>query len=104
MSIQATDEEEYKQEQVSSSSGYESSRSDGEEDQEGSWIPFIAIVLAGLFWWISYSGSRTAVKIRRSASSKRLQMKKKYGLRDDVKYKEMKGAGDGANQKYKRQG
>ena len=104
MSIQATDEEQYEQEQVPTSSENESSRSNVEEDQEGSWIPFIVIVVAGLLWWITYSDSRTAVKIRRSISSKRLQLKKKYGLRDDAKYKEMKGAGDGANQKYKRQG
>eukprot|EP00529_Nitzschia_sp_RCC80_P034375 CAMPEP_0113442090 /NCGR_PEP_ID=MMETSP0014_2-20120614/1429_1 /TAXON_ID=2857 /ORGANISM="Nitzschia sp." /LENGTH=105 /DNA_ID=CAMNT_0000332975 /DNA_START=554 /DNA_END=871 /DNA_ORIENTATION=- /assembly_acc=CAM_ASM_000159 len=105
MSIPATDEEEYEQEVMPASSGQASSGSNlEEEDQEGSWIPFIVIVLVGLLWWVTYSESRTAVKIRRSMSSKRIQLKKKYGLRDDAKYKEMKGAGDGANQKYKRQG
>jgi hypothetical protein len=34
--------------------------------------------------------------------SKRVQLKKKLGYRDESKYK--MGAGDGANQKYKRQG
>jgi len=104
MSIPATDEEKYEQEVMPANSGHASSGSNLEEDQEGSWIPFIVIVLVGLLWWINYSESRTAVKIRRSMSSKRIQLKKKYGLRDDAKYKEMKGAGDGANQKYKRQG
>ena len=104
MSIPGTYKGEYDQDELPTSSEHESSRSDVEEDQEGSWIPFIAIVLAGILWWVTYSASRTAVKIRRSMSSKRLQLKKKYGLRDDAKYKEMKGAGDGANQKYKRQG
>ena len=35
-------------------------------------------------------------------TKQKLKMKKKLGFRDDSKYK--MGAGDGANQKYKRQG
>lgn len=80
-------------------------RSDHVHDvQEGTWMPFILLSFVAMVWWLYTSESRRAIRLRRSMGMLRLNIKKKFGLRDDTKYKEMKGSGDGANQKYKRQG
>mmetsp|Transcript_5549 Transcript_5549/g.7099 ORF Transcript_5549/g.7099 Transcript_5549/m.7099 type:complete len:84 (+) Transcript_5549:70-321(+) len=68
----------------------------------GSWTPSLIIVGLFVLKWLISSPSNTAVKIRRFAQMKKLQFKKKFGYRDETKYK--MGAGDGANQKHKRQG
>jgi hypothetical protein len=73
------------------------------EEEEGSWIPFIVIVIVACVWWINYSQSSLATRARRTLGMQRVQLKKKFGLRDNSKYRD--GAvGDGANQRSKRQG
>jgi hypothetical protein len=80
-----------------------SSPSTYEEVEGGSWIPMIVILAGITMWWIAYSPSPTALRIRRFYNAKRLHWKKKLGLRDESIYKNGT-AGDGANQKHKRQG
>lgn len=74
-----------------------------EENAEGSWIPTLSASLLILLWWISYGQSARAVRIRRWYNTKRVQWKKKLGLRDESIYRDG-AAGDGANQNHKRQG
>eukprot|EP00532_Pseudo-nitzschia_australis_P000232 CAMPEP_0168197546 /NCGR_PEP_ID=MMETSP0139_2-20121125/21233_1 /TAXON_ID=44445 /ORGANISM="Pseudo-nitzschia australis, Strain 10249 10 AB" /LENGTH=78 /DNA_ID=CAMNT_0008122047 /DNA_START=96 /DNA_END=332 /DNA_ORIENTATION=- len=74
-----------------------------DEDTEGSWIPLLCIFILVLTWWTSYSQSTRALRARRWYNTKRVQWKKKLGLRDESIYRDG-SAGDGANQKHKRQG
>jgi hypothetical protein len=78
--------------------------SEEEEDtQQGSWTPMIIVLLLVLIRWIVFGqGSIVPVRVRRWYNMKRVKVKKEMGYRDESKYK-MK-TGDGANQKYKRQG
>jgi hypothetical protein len=109
----------------------------GEEQVEGSWLPFIAVAAMVFIWWLTSSQSQSAVKLRRSYQMQvrycappsqdndaqiiidhpadshmflsrdiclqRVQLKKKIGLRDESIYNNF-SAGDGANQRHKRQG
>eukprot|EP00536_Pseudo-nitzschia_multiseries_P009796 jgi/Psemu1/24294/gm1.24294_g len=68
-----------------------------EADAEGSWIPLLCVVVLLLLWWTSYSQSTRAVRTRRWYNTKKL------GLRDESIYRDG-AAGDGANQRHKRQG
>jgi len=72
------------------------------EEMEGSWWPTAVLVIVLLSCWIKYGSGRMAVGLRRTMNIQRLHWKKRLGFRDDSKYKMT--AGDGANQKYKRQG
>eukprot|EP00533_Pseudo-nitzschia_delicatissima_P004721 CAMPEP_0116078230 /NCGR_PEP_ID=MMETSP0327-20121206/489_1 /TAXON_ID=44447 /ORGANISM="Pseudo-nitzschia delicatissima, Strain B596" /LENGTH=76 /DNA_ID=CAMNT_0003568757 /DNA_START=44 /DNA_END=274 /DNA_ORIENTATION=+ len=74
-----------------------------DDNSEGSWIPSVVVSVLIVLWWISRSQSIKAVQIRRWYSVKRVQWKKKLGLRDESIYKNG-AAGDGANLKHKRQG
>ncbi len=38
----------------------------GEEQVEGSWLPFIAVSAMVFIWWLTSSQSQSAVKLRRS--------------------------------------
>jgi hypothetical protein len=74
-----------------------------EETPQGSWTPMIIVLLLVLIRWIVFGqGSIVPVRVRRWYNMKRVKVKKEMGYRDESKYK-MK-TGDGANQKYKRQG
>lgn len=77
---------------------------EGEEvhTSNGSWTPTVLVVLLFVLKWLLTSQNNMAVGIRRFVQMKKLQMKRQFGFRDDSKYK--MGAGDGANQKHKRQG
>eukprot|EP00934_Nitzschia_sp_Nitz4_P008162 Nitzschia sp. Nitz4//scaffold51_size120721//57813//58114//NITZ4_003728-RA/size120721-snap-gene-0.38-mRNA-1//-1//CDS//3329553865//8152//frame0 len=76
-------------------------------EPQGSWTPFVLLLLGFILWWAFYSQSPQAVKFRRwynlQLFVKRVQWKKKLGLRDESIYKNG-AAGDGANQRTKRQG
>lgn len=74
-----------------------------DEELQGSWIPLVIVVMAMFLWWLSTSTSPTALRIRRHYNTQRVQWKKRLGLRDDSVYK-TGAAGDGANQRHKRQG
>jgi hypothetical protein len=79
------------------------SEEEEEETPQGSWTPMIIVLLLVLIRWIVFGqGSIVPVRVRRWYNMKRVKMKKEMGYRDESKYK-MK-TGDGANQKYKRQG
>ncbi|CAJ1942974.1 unnamed protein product [Cylindrotheca closterium] len=69
----------------------------------GSWAPFLVIAAILTFRWISTGETGTPLRIRRWYNTKRVQIKKNLGLRDNSKYENFV-AGDGANKKYKRQG
>lgn len=73
-----------------------------EDEIEGSWIPTIVIILIFTARWLLTSQGDLAVSLRRMMQMRKIETKKKLGLRDDSKYK--MGVGDGASQKYKRQG
>lgn len=73
-----------------------------EDEIEGSWIPTIVIILIFTARWFFTSQGDLAVSLRRMMQMRKIETKKKMGLRDDSKYK--MGVGDGASQKYKRQG
>eukprot|EP00979_Chaetoceros_neogracilis_P001956 scaffold349_cov267-Chaetoceros_neogracile.AAC.51 len=75
---------------------------ENEETVQGSWVPIIIVLVLLTLRWLLTSQGNVAVSIRRMMQMQKLRTKKKFGLRDDSKYK--MGAGDGANQKYKRQG
>mmetsp|Transcript_25583 Transcript_25583/g.37965 ORF Transcript_25583/g.37965 Transcript_25583/m.37965 type:complete len:80 (+) Transcript_25583:88-327(+) len=75
---------------------------ENEDVLKGSWAPTITVVIILIMRWLITSQGNLAVSLRRMMQMQKLQTKKKLGLRDDSKYK--MGAGDGANQKYKRQG
>jgi hypothetical protein len=79
------------------------SEEEEEETPQGSWTPMIIVLLLVLIRWIVFGqGSIVPVRVRRWYNMKRVKVKKEMGYRDESKYK-MK-TGDGANQKYKRQG
>mmetsp|Transcript_8715 Transcript_8715/g.20866 ORF Transcript_8715/g.20866 Transcript_8715/m.20866 type:complete len:82 (-) Transcript_8715:605-850(-) len=69
----------------------------------GSWAPFLVLATILAFRWISTGQTGTPLRIRRWYNTKRVQLKKKLGLRDNSKYENFV-AGDGANKKYQRQG
>mmetsp|Transcript_11966 Transcript_11966/g.17842 ORF Transcript_11966/g.17842 Transcript_11966/m.17842 type:complete len:83 (-) Transcript_11966:618-866(-) len=69
----------------------------------GSWAPFLVLAAILTFRWISTGQTGTPLRIRRWYNTKRVQLKKRLGLRDNSKYENFV-AGDGANKKYKRQG
>mmetsp|Transcript_9517 Transcript_9517/g.17892 ORF Transcript_9517/g.17892 Transcript_9517/m.17892 type:complete len:142 (-) Transcript_9517:1059-1484(-) len=73
-----------------------------EETTRGSWTATICIIIFLLVRWLFTSQREIALTFRRLFQMQLLQFKRKVGLRDDAKYK--MGAGDGANQKHKRQG
>jgi len=73
-----------------------------EGTQQGSWTPMIIVLLLVLIRWIVFGQGSIPVRVRRWYNMKRVKVKKEMGYRDESKYK-MK-TGDGANQKYKRQG
>lgn len=73
-----------------------------EDEIEGSWIPTIVIIVIFTARWLFTSQSDLAVSLRRMMQMRKIETKKKLGLRDESKYK--MGVGDGASQKYKRQG
>eukprot|EP00559_Dactyliosolen_fragilissimus_P005697 CAMPEP_0184855242 /NCGR_PEP_ID=MMETSP0580-20130426/544_1 /TAXON_ID=1118495 /ORGANISM="Dactyliosolen fragilissimus" /LENGTH=78 /DNA_ID=CAMNT_0027349705 /DNA_START=36 /DNA_END=272 /DNA_ORIENTATION=+ len=68
----------------------------------GSWTPTILVSIAFALRWIAFGEGNLPISIRRWLSMKRVELRKKLGYRDETKYK--MSAGDGANQKYKRQG
>ena len=70
---------------------------------DGSWAPFLILVFVLVLRWIMVGESGLPIRIRRWYQTKRVQIKKRMGLRDDSKYKNF-AAGDGSNLKYKRQG
>jgi uncharacterized membrane protein (GlpM family) len=71
--------------------------------EQGSWIPLALVFLVIALWWVSSSTSPTALRIRRWYHTQKVRWKKKLGLRDESIYRDG-AAGDGANQKHKRQG
>lgn len=77
--------------------------SDNEVEVEGSWTPLIIVSIMVFLYWMSFSQSGTPMRFKRWYNMKRVQLKKKLGMRDESIYKEF-AAGDGANQRYKRQG
>lgn len=72
------------------------------EEVQGSWTPFILLTLLLLLRWLVYGESNGAVGIRRWYNMQRVQLRKRLGYRDESKYQ--MGAGEGAHQKYQRQG
>ncbi|KAG7337614.1 hypothetical protein IV203_021835 [Nitzschia inconspicua] len=82
---------------------FSTSEQDPKVEEQGSWIPTLVVLVVMFLWWVSSSTSSTALKIRRFCNVQRVQWKKKLGLRDESIYKDG-AAGDGANQKHKRQG
>jgi len=46
--------------------GTRMSNSSAEEEVEGSWLPFMAVAALAVIWWLSFSQSQSAVKLRRS--------------------------------------
>jgi len=70
---------------------------------EGSWAPILYVSFFILLLWIAYSQSTKAIRVRRWLTMTKVQWKKKIGLRDESIYRNG-AAGDGANQKHKRQG
>jgi len=72
------------------------------QEEEGSWTPFIILTIILLLRWLAFSNGDVPVKFRRWYSMQKVQWKKQLGYRDESKYK--MGAGDGANQRHKRQG
>mmetsp|Transcript_22818 Transcript_22818/g.28753 ORF Transcript_22818/g.28753 Transcript_22818/m.28753 type:complete len:82 (+) Transcript_22818:19-264(+) len=75
---------------------------DADEEVTGSWTLTIVVIVIFLLKWLISSQNDTAVGLRRFTQMKKLRVKRQYGFRDESKYK--MGAGDGANQKHKRQG
>ena len=73
-----------------------------DDEIEGSWIPTIVIILIFTARWFFTSQGDLAVSLRRMMQMRKIETKKKLGLRDDSKYKHH--VGDGASQKYQRQG
>mmetsp|Transcript_9188 Transcript_9188/g.10721 ORF Transcript_9188/g.10721 Transcript_9188/m.10721 type:complete len:81 (-) Transcript_9188:1036-1278(-) len=71
--------------------------------EQGSWVPILYISVFILVWWVSYSQSTKAIRVRRWFTTKKVKWKKKIGLRDESIYRNG-AAGDGANQQHKRQG
>ena len=74
-----------------------------DEPEAGSWTPLAIALILMIFYWLAFSQSGTPVRFRRWYNMQRVQAKKKLGMRDESIYKEF-SAGDGANQRYKRQG
>mmetsp|Transcript_31576 Transcript_31576/g.52130 ORF Transcript_31576/g.52130 Transcript_31576/m.52130 type:complete len:80 (+) Transcript_31576:114-353(+) len=72
------------------------------KEVEGSWIPFILLSVLFILGWLVYGKSSGAVGIRRWYNMRRISIRKQLGYRDESKYQ--MGAGEGANQKYQRQG
>eukprot|EP00586_Coscinodiscus_wailesii_P014712 CAMPEP_0172498090 /NCGR_PEP_ID=MMETSP1066-20121228/109188_1 /TAXON_ID=671091 /ORGANISM="Coscinodiscus wailesii, Strain CCMP2513" /LENGTH=78 /DNA_ID=CAMNT_0013271219 /DNA_START=91 /DNA_END=327 /DNA_ORIENTATION=- len=70
--------------------------------QEGSWKPSIIVVAVIILFWLGYGQGNVPMRFRRWYNIQRISWKKKLGYRDESNYK--MSAGDGANQKYKRQG
>jgi hypothetical protein len=68
--------------------------SDSNEQQEGSWTPFLILLTIITLWKLSST---------RWFHMQKVQWKKKLGLRDESLYRDG-AAGDGANQRHKRQG
>ena len=68
----------------------------------GSWVPTLIVLTVLLMRWILLSPSDVAVSIRRWFGVQKVKWRKTLGLRDNKKYR--MGAGDGANQRYSRQG
>eukprot|EP00593_Proboscia_inermis_P012664 CAMPEP_0171323614 /NCGR_PEP_ID=MMETSP0816-20121228/115682_1 /TAXON_ID=420281 /ORGANISM="Proboscia inermis, Strain CCAP1064/1" /LENGTH=103 /DNA_ID=CAMNT_0011822363 /DNA_START=407 /DNA_END=718 /DNA_ORIENTATION=+ len=68
----------------------------------GSWLPTLILAIAVFAIRLCYGQGQLPVLFRRWYNLQRIQLKRRFGLRDNNKYK--MGAGDGANQKYKRQG
>mmetsp|Transcript_22393 Transcript_22393/g.21527 ORF Transcript_22393/g.21527 Transcript_22393/m.21527 type:complete len:80 (-) Transcript_22393:133-372(-) len=75
---------------------------EGSEEITGSWIPTLVLLSLLFLRWLVRGEGNTPVRLRRWYNMKRIHYKKKWGLRDEKKYK--MGAGDGANQKFNRQG
>jgi hypothetical protein len=73
-----------------------------ESRTHGSWLPTLLIVSILLLRWILISPNDSAVRIRRWFGMQKVKWRKVLGFRDNSKYK--MGAGDGANQRYTRQG
>mmetsp|Transcript_2795 Transcript_2795/g.7751 ORF Transcript_2795/g.7751 Transcript_2795/m.7751 type:complete len:81 (-) Transcript_2795:1179-1421(-) len=73
------------------------------EAAEGSWTPTVIILLLVLTWWIATGKGDFPTKTRRWLNLQRITIKQQLGMRDDSLYRNF-NAGDGANQKYKRQG
>mmetsp|Transcript_15940 Transcript_15940/g.22477 ORF Transcript_15940/g.22477 Transcript_15940/m.22477 type:complete len:80 (-) Transcript_15940:258-497(-) len=73
-----------------------------EAPQEGSWTPFLIITFLLILRWIIFGQGDLPVRIRRWYNMQKIHWKKTLGYRDETKYQMT--AGDGANQKYKRQG
>ena len=71
-------------------------------ETEGSWVPFLLICLLLIIRWLTYSKSDIPIKFRRWLGGQKVQAKKKFGYRDEEKYKMT--AGGGADQRLKRQG
>eukprot|EP00978_Attheya_sp_CCMP212_P037011 scaffold171769_cov39-Attheya_sp.AAC.1 len=80
-------------------------QADGQQVQQGgggSWIPLIVASCVMLLRWLLFGQGGTPVKLRRWFNIQRVSWKKKLGYRDESRYQ--MSAGDGANQRYKRQG
>jgi hypothetical protein len=73
------------------------------DEPAGSWTLLIVVSIFIFLYWISFSQSGTPMRFRRWYNMQRVQLKKKLGMRDESIYREF-AAGDGANQRYKRQG
>mmetsp|Transcript_10491 Transcript_10491/g.16075 ORF Transcript_10491/g.16075 Transcript_10491/m.16075 type:complete len:80 (-) Transcript_10491:1551-1790(-) len=78
------------------------SSGDISSESEGSWTPFLVITFLLILRWIVFGQADVPVRIRRWCNMKKIHWKKTRGYRDETKYQMT--AGDGANQKYKRQG
>jgi len=73
-----------------------------ENHNHGSWFPTLIILSIIILRWIFVSPNDTAIKIRRWFGMQKVKWRKALGFRDKTKYK--MDAGDGANQRYNRQG
>ena len=69
---------------------------------EGSWTPFLLICAVLVARWLASSKSDFPIKFRRWLGKQKVQARKKFGYRDEEKYK--MSAGSGADQRLKRQG
>jgi hypothetical protein len=70
--------------------------------QTGSWLPSLVLLFIIAILYLLFSQSLRARMIRREFAMYKIWLTRKMGKRDESKYK-MK-AGDGANEKLKRQG
>lgn len=73
-----------------------------QQPEEGSWIPFIIIVILLGARWLVYGQGGIPLKFRRFFNNQRVQIRRQAGYRDDSKYKT--AAGQGADLQNKRQG